>query len=347
MLVKEAKGVAQQWVETEASKMPGFAGAFIFGSVNWMSDDDPMPLTSDLDVRVVIDADELPPSYQKLVHDNVLLDISYTQLEDIRSPEAVLSDYPTAAHFIRPSILTDPTGHLNRIRTVVAEEFPRRKWVQARVEAAQNWQLGSLELFLDKSDPLHDQVFAWLYATSLFSHVILVANLKNPTVRKMLVAAREVLERYDQLAFHESVLEVFGFATLSREQVDQSFENLVEVFETAKAVRKTDFFGSSGISEAGRPTTLGGIEELIERGYYREAVFWLIIIHIWCQKILHNDAPYDIQARYMPHFDYLMSSLGIASLEDVYQRIEQIKALRPQAALVADVIMARNPDIID
>lgn len=347
VLVKEAKAVARQWVEAEASQMPGFVGAFIFGSVNWMADDQPFPPTSDLDVRVVLDSDKPPGTFTKFNHDSVLLEISFCPLESMKSPEAVLSDYPSAAHFTRPCILADPSGHLKRIQSVVAEEFPRRKWVEARVAAANHWQLGSVERFLNTSDPIHDQVFAWIYATSMFSHQILLADLKNPTVRKSLVAAREVLERYDQMAFHENVLEVLGSASLSREVVDQMFEALADVFEAAKAVRKTEFFGSTAISDSGQPTSLGGVEELVVSGHHREAVFWLIVIHTWCQKILYNDAPPDMQARVMPHYDHLLSVLGIHSLDDVYQRIEQAKSLRPRADTVVQDILARNPAIVD
>ena len=347
MLVREARTIAQRWVEVEASNMPGFAGAFIFGSVNWKPDEKPLPATSDLDVRVVLDAAEIPPGYHKFVYEGVLLEISYGLLGDFELPEAVLSDYATAGHFTRPCILADPRGQLGRIQAVVAREFPRRKWVQARVEAATSWQLNSLNVFLNKSDPLHEQVFAWVYATTMFCHMVLVADLKNPTVRKMMAASQEVLAHYDQLAFHESVLSLLGSAALSQQQVEQLLATLVEVFDTAKALRKTEFFGSTAISDEGRPTTIGGIEEIIGLGYPREAAFWLIVVHTWCQKVLFNDASAAIQARYTPAYEQLLNSLGIASLEDIYQRIEQIKALRPQAATVTEYIMAQNPEIID
>ena len=347
MLVREAKAVAQKWVEAKASQLPGFVGAFFVGSTNWMHDDDPMPPASDLDIHIVLDTDKLPTRFNELGYGDLLLDIAYTLLDDVRSPQAVLSKYPLAPHFTRPCIITDPTGHLGQIQAVVVEEYARRKWVLARVEAVTDWQLGSLESFLDTSAPLHDQVFAWLYATSIFCHMILVADLKNPTTRKMLVAARQVLAEYDQLAFHESVLELFGFAALSRAQVDQLLENLADVFENAKAVCKTEFFGSSKVREGERSTILGGIEEIISLGYHREAVFWLLVIHTWCQKILYNDASAEVQSRLMPQYEKLLNLLGITSLEDVHQRIEQVKAFRPQAVDVVEHILAQNPEIFD
>ena len=52
MIVKHAKDIARQWVIEEASKVPGFYGAYYAGSVNWLPDDAILPATSDLDVWV-------------------------------------------------------------------------------------------------------------------------------------------------------------------------------------------------------------------------------------------------------------------------------------------------------
>ncbi len=53
MLVRQAKAVAQQWVIEEASTIPGFQGAYIAGSANWLPDDAVLRATSDLDINVV------------------------------------------------------------------------------------------------------------------------------------------------------------------------------------------------------------------------------------------------------------------------------------------------------
>lgn len=347
MLVREARDIARQWAEAEAGRMPGFVGAFIRGSVNWMPEDEPMPPTSDLDIRVVLDAVEVPRGFRKFTVGGVLLETSYMKLADIQSPESALSDYSTAAHFTRPCVIADPTGHLSQIQAVVAKEFCRRKWVRARVESAASWHVNSLDWFLDKSDPLHDQVFAWVYGTSILCQLILVADLKNPTVRKMLIVASEVLSRCDQLAFYESILEVLGIASLNRQQVEQLYANLVEVFEAAKTAPEADFLGSGSISEEGQPTALGGVEELINLGYHREAVFWLIIIHSWCQKKLYLASPTGRPTHFTRTYEHLVNTLGISSLESLYQRVELVKALRPQAMAVAEHIIAQNPDIID
>ena len=346
MLVKEAKAAAQQWVETQASEMPDFAGAYICGSVNWMNDDDVMPSTSDFDIRVVLNSDTVPHTFNKFLFDDVLLEVSYVSFGEVNTPEAVLSNYHTAGHFTRACILGDPENHLAEIQKVVKKAFARRKWVQARVDHAKSWQVDSLGLFLNTSDPLHDQVFAWVYANSIFAQTVLVADLKNPTVRKMMAAAQDVLKQYDQLAFHERVLEILGCATFSRDHVEQQFEDFTEVFDATQIVRESDSGISDSIIDGGRAFILGSIQELIQRGYHREAVFWLLVSHTRCQKIIYENASPDIQAEFTGRYEDFLRSLGVTSLDDVYRRIEEVKALRPQADEVVNDILARNPNIV-
>ena len=56
MLVKHAKNIAAQWVMEEASKVPGFYGAYFAGSTNWMPNDAPVGLQQ-----------RFTPSYHRLL----------------------------------------------------------------------------------------------------------------------------------------------------------------------------------------------------------------------------------------------------------------------------------------
>jgi hypothetical protein len=59
-------------------------------------------------------------------------------------------------------------------------------------------------------------VTAWLFATGVTTHVLLVAGLKNPTVRQRYVATRELLADYGRVDFYETLLELLGCAQMSR-----------------------------------------------------------------------------------------------------------------------------------
>ena len=80
MIDKEAKDVARQWVIQEASKAPGFYGAFYAGSTDWFPDEAVFPSTSDVDVWVVL-ADPGPlAKLGKFICRNVILEVSYLQI---------------------------------------------------------------------------------------------------------------------------------------------------------------------------------------------------------------------------------------------------------------------------
>jgi hypothetical protein len=346
MIVKSAKERAVRWVNDEASKAPGFCGAYFAGSINWMPDDAPFPASSDVDVKVVVENPKSFDSLQHFLYADVLLDVSYTASDKFESPDIILSDYASAAHFTTPNIVADPSGQLAKIQAAVSQNFAQRHWVYRRCEHARDWCLTSLQR-LRESDPLHDQVFAWLYATSIPNHIVLVADLKNPTVRRMFVTSRDVLGKYGYRSLHESLLELLDSSKISQWQVNNLLGACAETFDQAKQIIKTPFFGASSISDGGRSLAIDGSRELIEHGDHREAMFWIAITHSWCQKALMNDASLELQQRFAPSYQRLLSELGVTSFPDLQQRTEQLKVLLPAIWEVTEAIIAANPEIVD
>jgi hypothetical protein len=346
MIVKQAKDVARRWVSEEASKIPRFYGAFFVGSVNWMSDETPFPSTSDLDVRVIVEDSQPPGEIRKFRYRDVVLEVSYGSSEQFQSTEKILGDYTIACHLARPSIILDPLGQLTKIQEEVSRDYAKRKWVHKRCENVQDLLLASFQ-WLNETDPFHDQVFAWLYATGVPNHMVLTADLKNPTVRRMFAASRDVLGRYGYLSLHESVLGILGSEHMSREQVESFLKSCTEVFDVAKDIVKTPFFGASTISDFAGSVAIDGSRELITSGYHREAVFWIAVIHTWCQKALYNDASTEVQQRFMPSYQHLLRDLGVTSFDDLQHRNEQTEELFPEVWKVAEAIIAANPEIMD
>lgn len=345
MLVSDAKAIAHQWVMEQATQLPGFQGAFYHGSSNWLADDDILPATSDLDVMVVL-ADPNPPEKPgKLIYRDVMLEISYLAADQLQSAAQVLGQYHMAGSFWRPGIITDPSGRLTQLQEAVSREYAKRKWVYRRCEDARNKVLRNLES-LDESAPFHDQVTTWLFATGVTTHVLLVAGLKNPTVRKRYVAVRELLMEYERPDFYEPLLELLGCAQMSREQVEEHLAALARVFDFTKTVIKTPFFFAADISDLARPVAIDGSRELIEQGLHREAIFWIVATYARCLKVLHHDAP-EQQAQFEPGFRRLVADLGISSFADLQRRSEETKTFLPYVWDVAQAILAENPAIQD
>jgi hypothetical protein len=346
MIVKHAKDVVCQWVLEEATKAPGFYGAFYHGSTNWLPDDAALPATSDLDVMVVL-ADPNPPVKPgKFIYRDVLLEVSYLPSDQLQSPDLILGQSHLAGSFRTPSIISDPSGQLTKLQAAVSREYAKRQWVYKRCEHARSKVLRNLQS-LNESEPFHDQVTAWLFATGVTTHVLLVAGLKNPTVRRRYLAARELLGEYGYLDFYETLLELLGCAQMSRERVEHHLAALTNAFDAAKAVVKTPFFFASDLSDIARPIAIDGSRELIERGYHREAIFWMVATYSRCQKTLYHDAPVEMQDRFSPGYRQLLGDLGITSPADLQQRGEQVREFLPRLWEVAEAIIAANPGIED
>lgn len=111
--------------------------------------------------------------------------------------------------------IVDPTGHLGLLRDEVSPRFHYPVAVQRRYEDVLS-KIETRLLALDPTAAWHDQVTAWLSPTSLTTQVVLVAALRNPTVRLRYSAARTVLHCHDQDAFYLVLLGLLGCAGRDR-----------------------------------------------------------------------------------------------------------------------------------
>ena len=132
---------------------------------------------------------------------------------------------------------------------------------------------------------------------------------------------------------------------MSRARVEHHLAVLTDVFDLAKTVIKTPFFFASDISDVARPIAIDGSRELIERGYHREAMFWMVVTHSDCQKVLYHDTPVETQKRFRPAYRRMLGDLGIASFADLRQRTEQVRDFLPSVLEVAEAILAANPEV--
>ncbi|HXF61038.1 MAG TPA: hypothetical protein VNK95_05440 [Caldilineaceae bacterium] len=346
MLVQAAKQIARQWVLEQARHLPGLVGAFYAGSTAWLADEADLPATSDLDIMVVLDTPRAPEKPGKFRYRDVLLEVTYLSAEQFQSPEQILSHYHLAPSFSRAGLILDPSGRLAHLQQTVARDFAKRPWVVRRCLQARDTVLARTRS-LDGSAPLHGQVIPWLFAAGGTPHVLLVAGLRNPTVRLRYLAARALLVEYGIGAFDEPLLELLGCAHLSRERVAHHLAPLAAIFDAAKTLIRTPFPFAGDLSESARPVAIDGSRELIERGDHREAVFWMAVTYSRCQQVLSVDAPAALRERFTPGYRALLADLGIRSPADLKRRCAQVVAFLPQLWTMTETILAANPEIED
>jgi hypothetical protein len=346
MQVGQARDAARQWVIEEASAIPGFRGAYTAGSTNWLPAYADLATSSDLDIMVVLTDPNQASRRGKFRYREVLLEASYLRIDQLRSADLVLSDYHLAPSFRTTNILLDPSGHLAALRAIVCRDYAKRRWVRQRCANARDRALGHLRS-IDGGAPLHDLVMACLFGAGVTTHVLLVAALRNPTVRLRYVAVRELLPDYDHLEFHETLLELLGAARISRERVGQHLATLTDIFDAARKAERTPFPFASDLSDIARPIAIDGSSELIERGCHREAMFWIAVTHSRCRKVLSGDRSLELPPSFSDSHRDLLGDLGIASFAEVRQRCAQIERSLPRVWETAERLMAANRQIED
>ena len=345
MLVSEAKETARRWVMEEGSQVPRVWGVFLHGSINWLPDDAAFPADSDLDIMLVLDEKDPGLKLGKFLYHDLLLEVSYIAKDAIQPAEKVLGMYHLAGSLRAPNILLDPTGELTRIHKKVAEEFAKRRWVVKRCRHAvekilQGWRL-------DPEASFPDQVNSWLFPTGITTHVLLTAGLKNPTVRRRYLAVRSLLSEYRLPDFHEELLELLGCVHMTRDQVESHLAELANAFDTAKRRQRIPFFFSSDLTDAARPIVIDGSWKMIEEGYHREAVFWMVATYVRCLKVLSCDGSEDEFQEADWGLRRLLADLGIEGTADLQARIAKLKAALPRVWETAEAVMDANPEIED
>lgn len=345
MTAGEARAQARRWVAREAPGIPGVVGAFLHGSINEMPDHVPLPATSDVDVMLVVDG--VPPALKlgKFDDQGVLLEVSFLAAAGVASPEAVLRQYAIAPSLRYPSVIWDPSGRLSALQSDVARAFAQQRWVRERCEDARQNVLRHAAA-LRAPRPYHDQVMAWLFAAGVTTHVLLVAGLHNPTVRKRYLAVRRLLNAYGHADFYPTLLGLMGATHVSRAQANAHVDALDAAFDAAGAVLSTPYRFAADMQPAAKVIAVHGSRDLIRQGDHREALFWITAIYSRCMHVLTVDGTPALLAQHAPGYHRLLADLGMHGSDDLHRGVERITAAVPAVWAVAEEIMARNPEVV-
>lgn len=341
-----ARHAARTWVEVTARSMPGYRAAFLAGTITSLGDEVIVPPWSDTDIMVVVVVDgEAPAKAGKFRSSGALLEGTYLSAASLTDPEAVLGSYHAANALATGVILDDPAGWLAGIQAAVRGEFPRRHRVEARCA---NARTGTERGFaaMDGTGSLALGAQSWVFPTGVMTHVLLVAGLRNPTVRRRYETVRELLAAHDRLDLHERLLEVLGSQGMDRATVDRHLQTVTRLFDAAVPVQAASYRFSSDITAVARPISIDGSRDMIARGFHREAVFWLVVTGSRAlQKLQHGLGP-AAAAPFEDGFADLLADLGLVRFDDFLGRRDDALALLPEVWEAAQGIIEATPEIV-
>ncbi|KAB8161162.1 hypothetical protein FH609_003175 [Streptomyces sp. 3MP-14] len=350
MLIGEAREAARDWVRTNAAAQPWFAGAYFGGSTVGLPEGAEVPRGSDIDVMVVTTDPQPPTKPGKFLHRGALVEISLVPHAELASPEAVLADYHLAGPFRADpppadTLIADPTGHLTRLRRAVAGRFAEPAWVRTRYEhalaRARNGLTHVAETAPDLAPPSPAAVLGWLFPTGVTTHVLLVAGLRNPTVRLRYLRTRELLAERGLPDAYPPLLAALGCATLTAERAEAHLATLAEAFDAAAPLAAaTPFPFRSDVQAPARPVAIDASRELIRAGRHREVLFWLVATQARCQLVLAEAGTEEQRRAHAGGFAALLADLGLGTAADLAERARRTLGTLPALTATAEELLA-------
>ncbi|APU15820.1 MULTISPECIES: hypothetical protein [Actinoalloteichus] len=337
MRVAEARAAAVDWVRRRARGEAGFVGAYFSGSTIGLPGDAELSPTSDVDVVVVTSGPVPPVGLGKFRHQGALLEITHLSRELFATAEQVLSSYHLAGGLRADTIIADPSGMLRRLHQEVARDFAEPKWVRRRCADALRRIESGLRV-VDAAAPWHQQVTSWLFPTGVTTHVLLVAALRNPTVRLRYPAVRAVLTEHGLADRYPELLTLLGARELTAARVTEHLAALATTFDAAAQVSGTPFFFRGDITAEARPIAVDGSRDLIAAGLHREAFFWIVATFARCHAVFAADAP-ALGAMHEPAFRAAVADLGIASTSDLRRRADDVRRFLPRLVETAEIVL--------
>ncbi len=339
-----ARQIARQWVDSTLRELPGVEGAFLSGSICSMPDETILPESSDVDIFVIAADSVTPPKKGKFLHQGVILEVGCFSPDKIGSVDTVLGNHFMAGNLLANHILLDPSGRLKVLQAGVARGFAEKCWVLERCRSA--WENGLV--FLDHWDsdvPFDKQVSFWLIGGGALIHVLLVADLRNPTVRNRYSAVRQVLVKYNRLDLYERLLDLLGCARLTRKRVEIHLQALEKAFDAAVACDRTQYRFGYDLSDVARPVAIGGSRALIESGSHREAVFWMAVTFSRCLAAFRLDSNSGNTEPHHAAFRRLLKDLGIEGTDCLDRALIRARQSLPDVWEAAERIIELNPEI--
>lgn len=319
--VSDAKRAARHWVEEKAPSFHSFRGALLRGSTVWMQDDEPWDDASDVDVTIYFADPHETIRHQKLRYEGVVLEPSPSNIDAIADPERLLGNPYDAHNFFKGCVLADVDGQLARTCAAVQARYHRAEHVRQRLEWVRGNAVGKLTWAKDArgTDALPHHL-GFILGLRNIAALLPIAACINPTMRRCIQYAGDILAGYGRRDLHEELLGLLGSADLTAEQVERHVRILPAMQEDARSVFRTEYFGSFELDPLILSKSLAGIDRMVSTGYAREAFLYVHFLHYAYHSAIANDGDNVLRRRYRPHFDALMAESGINGLADLQAR---------------------------
>jgi hypothetical protein len=344
----EARAIAAQWVTQELERSPGETlCVFTHGSINWMADDDPFPPSSDVDLGFVVPKVE-PARHRvfKRTHAGIAIEAFYLPIERLQSAEALLADWALGPNLVNATAPFDPEGIIAGLQRKMRPDFARRRSMALRCRSLREYALAIIATFEHSESLVYLNAVACL-AVRAMAQMALLADLRNPTVKKALVKARDVLTAYGLAKEQQSLLRVAHYADLGDPAILSVTSHCRQTLSDASRLLRTSFIGDNCVTVCSLPALDLDVPACVASGTGRELFLWVETLYEHAMIALHNDAPPPLVEAATRVYLEDMARLDSATVAQARTRMLACRPALDRMIEVSDDIISRNANAIE
>lgn len=353
----QAKQIAAAWVGENLAQWQGLIGAHLVGGITTMPDDAPFPTYKDVDVHLIFDIGSpmLEPTgpfmtMLEVPFNGMLIEAGVKPVTDYASAEAVLANPEIAHHLTVNSVLYDPGGWLQDLQELVRLDYPRRRWVQARLDFERNGLEGALAL-KEMARGMYGasgEVSVLGYTTTYIGAALCVAQLLAPSIGgRLWVRMRATLTQFDRLDLYDELLDLLGVKDVDQIRAQQILNEGAEAFDRAVEIRRTPHPFQHKLHLHLRPYFVESCQRMIDEGYYREALGWTTPFLLAATDVILVDGDETEKPTYAAMQQGVLETLGMADDGALDAKFAQAGQLYAQFFALADEILAANPLVME
>lgn len=346
MLVKEAKAIAREWVAKHFQSVDGGIGAVLAGSINYRQDSAVWPDGSDIDIWLYRSG-RCTPGPMKFGYRGVIVEPSMHSSDCFDDIEAILGHPHESPHLVRGEILADPRGAIAKLRLAIEPEFPKLKWVRRRMDwVAEN---ASRKLAISAKAKPGSYVEPLLQLVLGIRNIVAmapIATLENPTMRRCMVVARDILSRHGHDGLSDELLDILCGRDMTPEEVRAYIPSMMELYRQATTVAKTPFWARFELDPAAESMFRIAAQDMIEAGDHREAVFFVLFVHYFSHQAIQNDGTDQEKAASRELLSRTLATVGILDMAEMNRRSLRAAALLPAYREACETIASACTQVV-
>lgn len=344
----EVRRIAEKWVVDEIARAPGETlGVFTHGSVNWMADGDAFPASSDLDLAVVVaETDPVRHHPYKQSYGGIVIEAFYLPATRLSPVEAILADWVLGPNLAAGRVLFDREDRLTGLQQKIRREFPRRHWVRQRCRSLYEHALAIVTRFEQSDSLVYLNAVANLALRSM-AQMALLAALRNPTVKKALLKAHEILTTYHVAGEYQELLRLLRFTDLDDRTILRVTAHCRRALMDACQVLRTPFPGDNCVTMHGLTALDGDVPACVAQGAGRDIFLWVETVYTHALITLLNDAPAGMADAATRLYVEDMTTIRSSTVAEARARLLTCRPALDRMLGVCDDLVDRNLEAMD